>query len=357
MNNQNTDAIHSELVVTREAQNPNLELVNAYQQLGLPVHEIPMSYKFDIRAVNSLVKLIQTRRIDIVHTHGYKSDILGVIAARRAGVKCVATPHGFEKMDDWKLSLFIAIGCRFFRYFDFVAPLSRELCEDIRRYNVPERKIVYIRNGLDLKNINFRLPSENPTRKDKPTVGFIGQMISRKNVTDILGVFDTVASEYPDLRLVLLGDGDALASYQEYATRCTNADKIEFYGFVGNPLDFLTNFDLFVMTSTLEGIPRCLMESMAVGVPVAAYKIPGVDQLIETEKNGLLAPLGEKEQLAECWRRLLFNEQLADQLALSAANTIRDKFSAGRMADEYLSLYRRALMGDSTEDCGRLEVL
>ncbi len=343
VNNQDNDAVHSELVVTKEAENQDLALVREYRAMGHPVHEIPMSFKFDVRAVNALAELMREREIDIIHTHGYKSDILGVMAARKAGVKCIATPHGFEKLDDWKLNLFIGLGCRSFRYFDYVAPLSSELCDDVRRYNVDESRIVYIRNGVDLKNIDFRLPSSNPERKRKPTVGFIGQLIGRKNVVDILDVFDGIATDHPELRLVLLGDGDARAGYEEHAGQCRNADRIEFLGFVDRPLEYLSTFDLFVMTSTLEGIPRCLMESMAAGVPVAAYNIPGVDQLIESGKSGMLAPLGDKEKLTECWNQLLWDDELADRIATGAADTVNEKFSAKRMADEYLALYQQTM--------------
>ena len=67
------------------------------------------------------------------------------------------------------------------------------------------------------------------------------------------------------------------------------------------------------------------------GVPVAAYDIPGVDQLIEHNKTGLLAPLGDKEALEKCWLDLLWNLDHADEIADAAAHHINDKFSAKRM--------------------------
>lgn len=343
VNNQDNNTVHSELVVTREQENQDLQLTKEFKELGHPVHEVPMSFKFDMRAVSALAKLLKERQIDIIHTHGYKSDILGVLAARKAGIKSIVTPHGFEKHDDWKLSLFIAIGCRTFKYFDYVAPLSVELCEDVRRYKVPEEKIEYIRNGVDLTNIEYRMPSQNPARKDNRTVGFIGQMIGRKNVKDILDVFDRIADEKPDTKLVLLGDGDARADYESYAKTLKCAPSIEFLGFVNNPLDYLTTFDLFVMTSTLEGIPRCLMESMAMGVPVAAYDIAGVDQLIESGVTGMLAPLGDKDALTECWEKLLWDNDFADTISRGAADLVNSKFSAKRMADEYNDLYYKLM--------------
>jgi len=308
-----------------------------------------MKGRFDVRVIRSLVNLIREREIDVIHSHGYKSDIIGVIAAKMAGIKSMSTPHGFEETDDWKLNQFIRVGCWSMRYFDLIVPLSVELCNDVRKFNVPESKIVYVRNGVDLTAIDFRSPTQahanSGQSEDGRTIGFIGQLIGRKNVQDLLDVFERVARDNPQVRLVLLGDGDAREQYERYAAGLDSVDRIHFKGFLNNPLEHLAGFDLFVMTSTLEGIPRCLMESMAMGVPVAAYDIPGVDQLIDHKETGLLAPLGDKDALEICWQELLWDQQLADQIASNAAHHINDKFSAKRMAREYTDLYRQLLDG------------
>jgi len=342
-NNTDKNLIHSELVVTSEPENHDLQLTKAFRELGLQAHELPMSGRFDFRVVNALVRLIRERNIDVLHSHGYKSDIIGILAAKIAKIKSITTPHGFEKTDDWKLHQFIKLGCRTFRYFDKVVPLSVELCNDVRRYGVAENKIVYIRNGVDLKPIKFRLPSQlrDLTHKNKGarTIGFIGQLIGRKNVIDLLDVFNAVADNMPNVNLVLLGDGDARKDCENHAASLPISDRTHFAGFQNQPLEHLSTFDLFVMTSTLEGIPRCLMESMAMGVPVAAYDIAGVDQLIQHGKTGLLAPLGDKQSLAKCWNDLLWNNNLADEISENAAQHIHDNFSARRMAIEYQDLY------------------
>lgn len=343
-NNLDRSSIDSELVVTKEWDTHDLRLTEEFKGMGLVAHELPMKGRFDVRVISSLVKLIKEREIDILHTHGYKSDILGVVAAKLAKIKSVATPHGFEKMDDWKLNQFIRVGCWSMKYFDSVAPLSVELCNDMRRFNVPESKIEYIQNGVDLKNIDFRLPSTLQSRQSSSrTVGFIGQLIGRKNVPDLLDVFNRIASEKPDVNLVLLGDGDAREKCEAYAATLENADRIKFLGFNNTPLEHLTTFDLFVMTSSLEGIPRCLMESMAMGVPVAAYDIPGIDQLVDHDDTGMLAEPGDKDTLQQCWDKLLWDDAVADRISQAAADRVNEKFSAGRMAVEYNALYNQML--------------
>jgi glycosyltransferase involved in cell wall biosynthesis len=112
-------------------------------------------------------------------------------------------------------------------------------------------------------------------------------------------------------------------------------------GFRSDRLELLSKFNLFVMTSSLEGIPRCMMEAMAVGVPVVAYDIPGVDQLVEHGKTGLLAPFGNKAALAACCKQILDDPELADTLSRNAREMVNERYSAARMANEYELLFRK----------------
>jgi len=356
-NNSDRNLVTSELVVTKESDDHELQLVTDFNALGLTSHQVEMKGRFDLRAIRSLVKLIKANDIDILHSHGYKSDILGLMAAKMAGIKCISTPHGFEKTNDWKLEMFIAAGCRTFKYFDLVVPLSRELYADVERYKVPDEKIVYIRNGVDLKDVDYRLPAEDPvTRSDNDaiqlpetkTIGFIGQMIDRKNVTHLLDVFENLAASNNGLKLVLLGDGISREKYEQYANNLQSRDRISFLGFQTDPITYLQSFDLFVMCSTLEGIPRCLMEAMAVGVPVAAYDIPGVNQLLDHNKTGMLATLGNKQELETCCKSLLWDENLANRISKAAASHINEKFSAKRMAAEYTEHYYQLMDREQT---------
>jgi glycosyltransferase involved in cell wall biosynthesis len=82
------------------------------------------------------------------------------------------------------------------------------------------------------------------------------------------------------------------------------------------------------------------MEAMALEVPVAAYRIPGVDKLILHDKTGLMADFGQVEDLKNCWERLLFNETLAREMARNGKEHILKNFSAQRMANEYKELYQ-----------------
>lgn len=349
-NNLPDEHMLCDLAVTQESATQDLSVAHHYPEHAGQVHYLPMKGRFDFRAVLQLVEVIRERQIDVIHTHGYKSDILGLLAARRAGIKCVSTPHGFSGKVGFKLGAFIKLGTFMLRYFDAVVPLSDELMEDMKRLGVPVSKTHFIRNGVDLKEIDQALlglqgAQGEPNDSKIKTIGFIGQMIPRKGLGDLLQSFDMLYRNHPQYRLQLLGDGRQRAELEEQAANLDSSSAIEFLGFRSDRLELLSRFDLFVMTSSLEGIPRCMMEAMAVGIPVVAYDILGVDQLIEHEKTGLLAPLGDKEALARCCERVLENTTLAESLASAAHRRIDEVYSAARMAREYEALFQNLLAG------------
>jgi glycosyltransferase involved in cell wall biosynthesis len=342
----NPKDVHCHLAVSHESDDQNLEIVDRYYAFGLPAHKIKMQGRFDPFGIYKLVRLIQQEKIDIIHTHGYKSDILGLAAARIAGIKAVATPHGFENAKDLKLQLFIAMGCMAFRFFDKVAPLSEALEQDIRRVGVNSRKIRLVKNGVDLKEIEIESDSGErffPLDDGVKRIGYVGQMAYRKNVDDILTTFDLLWKEHKNIRLYLVGEGPMRLELEDRAASLASSVSIKFLGYRSDRLQIVKELDLFTMTSSLEGIPRCMMEAMAMGVPVVAYDIPGVDQLIVHGKTGFMADFGKVDELKRYWEKILFNDEVSRTLAGAGRNFVRKKFSGARMAREYTQLYTKMI--------------
>lgn len=345
-NNIDNQKVVCDIAVSDEGGGQDLSVAKLYPKSAGETHYVKMQGRFDIRSVFKLAKIIKERNIDVIHTHGYKSDILGLLAAKLAGIKCVSTPHGFSNQVNFKLATFIKIGSFMLRYFNAVVPLSEELMADMERLNVPKKKTHFIRNGVDLKEIDqtiANLKDDGSESQDEKIIGFIGQMIPRKGVPDLLDVFEALTKKHSNLKLWLLGDGVQRAELEEKASSMSCSNSVEFLGFRDDRLELLKKFDLFVMTSSLEGIPRCMMEAMAVGVPIAAYDIPGVDQLVDQGETGLLAPHGDKKALENACDQILQDETLSDQLADAARKKVKAVYSAERMANEYYDIYNQLL--------------
>ncbi len=345
--NLDTDFIDCQLAITRESEGQNIELYNRFQSLGIDAYQIKMRSRFDPRVICKLSRLIKQEKIDIIHTHGYKSDILGLAAAKIAGIKAIATPHGFGSEKDMKLQLFIRLGCLVLKSFDRVVPLSEELQSDMIRIKVKPSKIKLIKNGVDLKEIEKErraksIPMYNINEK---VIGYIGRMSPGKNLLDLINIFNLLYKDYKNIRLLLIGDGPQKIELENYAKTLTSSSKIEFLGYRDDRLKLLKEINLFCMTSALEGTPRCLMEAMTMGVPVVGYNVPGVNNLIIHEKTGLMEERDDIKGLKRCWERLLFNEEFARELGQNGREHVINNYSAKRMADEYMNLYQEVMFG------------
>lgn len=343
-NNLDPANVRSDLVVTTEnGRRP--EILNHFNTDECQAFDIVMKSRFSLSAIRALVKLIKQRNIDILHTHGYKSDIMGVLAARIAGIKVVATPHGFGEPSDIKLKVFIKLGKFAIRFCDSVVPLSEQLMDETKEAGVAEKKIHFIKNAVDLKEVEqYRVKKKIQNEPDrKLRIGYIGQMIPRKKIDHILKIYNQIWLENNNIELLLLGDGESRIEMEKLAATLPSADSIHFLGFRNDRLELLSKFDLFVMTSSDEGIPRCLMEAIAMEVPVAAYNIPGIDQLVIHEKTGLLAKYGDQETLKKYWLKLLSDKKYAEKLTQQGRKFVNDRYSGQRMAMEYTTLYQNLL--------------
>ena len=329
-----------DLAVTRESADQDLSVSELFRATGGVVHEVPMASRFDLRAATRLARVIREGGYSLIHTHGYKSDIIGVLAARLAGIRCISTPHGADKNASGKMRLYIEAGEIALRFCDAVVPLSEELESEMLAAGVRRDRVRLVRNGVDLSEVDEgRNPPTSDTAQDVPRIGYVGQLIERKGVDRLIRAFARVRATHPDLRFSIIGDGAERPRLEALAVELGCDDAVDFLGYRTDRLDLVSGFRLFVMASRSEGIPRCLMESLALRVPVVAWDIPGVDQIVLHERTGLLAPLDDDDGLASGIARLLEDDALREACGRQGRELVEERFSAARMAQEYEAIF------------------
>ena len=170
-------------------------------------------------------------------------------------------------------------------------------------------------------------------------LGYVGQLIERKDLSCLLKAAKILIDKQVKLRLVIIGDGPKLDELKDEAGRLGIDNVTDFMGFRADAIRHLKTFDAFALPSRLEGIPRCVMESMAVGVPVVVSDIPGNRSLVMHGQTGFLFELGESSDLAEKVHSLVNNREKARIMGLRAQEKIEKEFSNRRMAREYSDIY------------------
>jgi glycosyltransferase involved in cell wall biosynthesis len=309
---------------------------------GFRTHIFESYGKISFSAIGQLRNFIKSNDIHILHGHGYKTDIIGWLSVQGTSCKILSTPHGWSKKAGIKLGLYEMLNRCLFPFFDSVAPLSKDLYRGLKRVPGLIHKLHFIENGVDIDEINSvtQISPDLCEWKEKGyfVIGYIGQLIHRKGIDILLRALADL--NMPNVRLALVGEGEQQDFLATLADRLDIAGQVRFFGFRKDRISLLKGFDIFVLPSMLEGIPRCLMEAMAAGVPVLANDIPGCQELVVNNVTGLAVKVDSSRSLAAGITELLTDESLRHRLSTAGRMFVSERFSSNRMANQYLDLYR-----------------
>ena len=337
--------IESWVAVIKDAPELTAPVCLAAAQSGFPT-EIFESYgRLSRSAIRQLHDFIETYHIDIVHTHGYKTDIIGRLAVRGTSCKAVSTPHGCGATPGLRLKLYEALDRVALRFFDAVVPLSRAMFDGLSHLGLRKDRLHLIENGVDLTEIDATHdpPDDLAALRAKGAfvIGYVGRLDRGKRVDTLIRAVHALPAGRTFLCLV--GEGPERPALEQLAGTLLAPDQYAFMGFRTDRIALMRGFDLFVLPSMHEGIPRCLMEAMAAGVAAIASDIPGCRELVIDGETGLLFPAGDDLALAQRLQTLWANSELRAQLAHRGQVHIHQHFSAHAMAQRYTTLYQKLM--------------
>ncbi len=176
---------------------------------------------------------------------------------------------------------------------------------------------------------------------DTFVIGYVGQLIKRKNLQSLIKALQVLRQKKVNARVIILGEGSERESLETLASSMDVENFIDFLGYRADAISIMKTFDAFVLPSLLEGIPRCIMEAMAAGVPVVASDIAGNRDIVTHGETGLLFPALDGQALADALLFLMSNRPMGALFSENAARLIKEKYSNHRMADDYAAVYSK----------------
>lgn len=330
-------SLRSVLLNLRDEPGTASAVVAAAVRSGCQAEDFDTGGRFNPLAALRLGAYVRRNAIDVIHGHGFKSDLLGVFASRVAGVTMISTPHGWEVGGSVKLRVYQGVNRRLFRHMACVCPLSEELAADVASL-VPPGRMRLIRNGVDLVELNAAPPAERMA-PGAVLVGYVGRLAAGKDIGTLLKAIALLAAQRP-VALTIVGEGPERARLESESRALNLSGIVGFHGYREDAASLMKTFDALVLPSLSEGIPRCLMEAMGAGIPVVASDIDGNRRLVRDGETGLLFPPGDAPALAESLVRLFRDNAARSTMALRAKAMIESEYSMQRVADEYALLYR-----------------
>ena len=286
---------------------------------------------------------------DIVNAHLFRSTAVAAPLARWHGARVVETYHGRE---GWRRGV---IGGNFLpdrlvsRLVDRVIAVS----EAARAFLISgkgyaARKIVVVPNGRDLSVFRPGVGGQ-AVRKElgidrvTPLVGVVGRLEEQKGHVYLLDAWPAVLAEFPDARLLLVGDGSLRGALEERARCLGIASSVIFAGFRRDVPRVLDALDVVALPSLYEGMPLTAIEASAMAKPIVATAVDGTPEVIREGRTGRLVPPREPAALSRALRMLLRDPVRARQMGDAGRDFVLDRFDLGRQVAATARVYREAV--------------
>jgi glycosyltransferase involved in cell wall biosynthesis len=329
--------VHVAAVLDRDdAPHPFVEPLKC---AGITVHELappPRRYLQERRRIKGLFRRLHP---DIVHTHGYRCDVVDSGAARRLGIATVTTVHGFTGGGP-KNRLYEWLQRKAYRRFDAVVAVSRAQVKLIKRAGVPASKIHLLRNAwLGMEEPLDRSVARERLKLDgsRFQIGWVGRVSREKGLDVMLAALPHLA-DIP-LTLTVFGDGSERARLQARTAGSDLASRVNWAGVVPDAASLLGAFDALVLSSRTEGTPMVLFEAMAAGVPIVASRVGGVPDMV-TETEARLVPPEDPAALATAVRALKEEPEPTQRRVEAARRRLAVEFTPDPWLAQYEALYR-----------------
>lgn len=307
----------------------------------------------DCRALMRLCGLFRKERPVIVHTHTSKAGILGRWAAFFAGVPIIVhTPHGhvfWSYFGKVKTAVFILLERWSARITTRIVALThREMIDHVRFRIAPEEKFTVIHSGVDLNRFSgaagdiSKVRQEMNLPEDAFVVGTTGRLTAVKGHIHLLRAAAGILKQRKDIIFLLLGDGELHDDLRNYAEREVIARNVRFLGWRSDVASALSAFDVFVFPSLNEGMGKAIVEAMAMGKPIIASNVGGIQDLVCHGENGLLVPPADSEALANAIFDLYENPDKRRRMG-EAGKRISKEYGVEAMLKKIDALYQVCL--------------
>lgn len=311
----------------------------------------------DLKALLFYYRLIRKEKIDIIHTHETKASFITKLAAWLA--RCPYIIYGLhgvtfnDPMSRLKRSFYILLEKLTIGVSDLVVAVSHDVIKHYHQNNIG-KDIPYtvVRSGIDLQNF-FATSKVTEQEKqalrerlqisaDTKVICNVGRFSFAKGQRYALQCFALLKKDFPSSKFIFIGEGETLESCKQLCRELGIEKDVIFEGYQKNIPLYLSISDLFLFTSLREGLPRVTVEAALMKVPVAAFEVEGIREVIEHGVSGCIVPQYEVAALYEGAKKILANPQLSAQFVERAFQHVQHEWDATTMGIELRNVYQQA---------------
>lgn len=317
---------------------------------GIAVFNVGRKPGVDLGIIKKIKTIIREEKPDILHAHQYTPYFYSVLSAALSfpRPKLIFTEHGRHYPD--KVRPKRAVFNQFANIFtDEIFGVSEFTKKSLVKYEkFPGKKIRVIYNGIKQEEFQGSIDIGQKKRSlglqpDARIIGTVGRLCAVKNFGMLIKAFAEVKKEIKDVKLLIAGDGEIKEELTALAEGLDLKDDVFFLGKRQDAPELMKIFDVFALSSDLEGAALVLLETMASGVPVVATAVGGTPELVADGKTGILTPRGDYIRFSEAIVSILQNKEMQENMGEAGRQRVAEKFTFNKMQNAYMEAYQNCL--------------
>jgi glycosyltransferase involved in cell wall biosynthesis len=322
----------------------------AAREIGARVLETPMGGDADVGLVLRLRGILRRERPDLVHLHSRRgADLWGGIAARLAGVPAILT----RRVDNPEPRGWVNLK---YRLYHRIVSISEGIRQVLISEGLAPARVTCVHSAVDTERYQpgcadkSLLVRELGLPGEGPVLAVVAQLIPRKGHRYLLQALPGILEAVPDALLVFFGQGPLEAELRAEVERRGLARQVHFAGFRDDLERLLPCLDLVVHPAEMEGLGVSLLQAAACGVPIIAFPVGGIPEIVREGENGYLLPVADVEGLRRRCIELLQDSGRARALGQCGRALVERAFSIDSMVQGNLAIYRELASAKKAAD-------
>ena len=317
---------------------------------GIQIGSGARSEGFDLNIIKKIRTYIEKHNIDIIHCHQYTPWVYGTFAAVFTKTKIVFTEHGrfYPDSTNWKRRLINPLLTFFTDKITSISQATKLALEEFEY--IPASQIDVIYNGIAEVAVDVKEASAIRETLSIPKDAFVLGTIARfdpiKNHLMMLDAFAAARKKNPNLYLIMIGDGTERNKIENKINKLSLNSFVTLTGYQANPSNYLSIFNIFLLSSLSEGTSMTLLESLSLGIPCIVTDAGGNAEIIEDNYNGAVTPNADTEAFAQAILKLATTD--FNDMRKSARKRFEQRFTNTIMNEQYRAIYEQ-LVGENVE--------
>ena len=322
----------------------NAEIFEAVGSAAGATYRIPCGGQIDLATLRRLNRIVKDRKIDVIHSHKYKTSFYSALTHTVRPVKVLTTYHNWLYQTR-ALRVYATVDKQLARFSDLCVGVSTPVTDELRRY-VPSRKVLQIDNGIDV-SVYHPGASRAEARAalglspQRPLAGFVGRLSVEKGLPYFIEAVAGLLEQ--DFDVVIVGDGELRGEIEAKVASLGLSQRVSLWGNRRDTPQIYRALDLFVLPSTQEAFPMVALEAMASGCAIVATAVGEVSRILDNGNCGLVVPPADVIALRDAMGGLLDNEARRRHLGQLARERVVANYSSQAMAAGYLHAYEHIL--------------